>query len=110
MIALKWRYGASIRSSTLQRLNNVNGGDQIPCRIYNLGNRQSENLMDYIAQIEKTLGRKANINFLPMQEWDVKETSADIADAERDFGFKPKTSIYEGIPKFIEWYKDFYNV
>jgi UDP-glucuronate 4-epimerase len=79
-------------------------------RVYNIGNNRSEKLMDYIAEIEKALGRKAEIDFQPMQPGDVPETAADIAATTRDFGFEPKTPISEGVPRFIEWYRDFYGV
>lgn len=85
-------------------------GNDAPCRLYNIGNSRSENLMDFIAVIEKTLGMKAEIEFRPMQLGDVKETYADIAAARRDFGYEPATSINEGIPRFIEWYREYYKV
>ncbi len=80
-----------------------------PHRVYNIGNHRSEKLMDFIAILEQALGRKAEIDFQPMQPGDVAETYADIEDTRRDFGFEPKTSIAEGIPRFIEWYSDFYK-
>lgn len=79
-------------------------------RVYNIGNHRSESLMDYIGEIEKALGRKATIDFKPMQPGDVPETYADIAPATRDFGFIPKTSIREGVPKFIDWYCDHHGI
>ncbi|MBF0374786.1 MAG: SDR family NAD(P)-dependent oxidoreductase [Alphaproteobacteria bacterium] len=85
-------------------------GKTPPARIYNIGNHRAEPLMRFIALIESTLGRKANIRFEPMQPGDVKETYADIADIQRDMGFAPRTGIDEGIPKFVEWYRGFYGV
>ena len=81
-----------------------------PCRLYNIGNNKTETLMDFIAEIEKALGRKADIDFQPMQAGDVKETYADIDSMRNDFGFQPSTGINVGIPRFIEWYKTFYGV
>jgi UDP-glucuronate 4-epimerase len=81
-----------------------------PYRLYNLGNSRSEKLLDYIAVIEEALGRKAEFERLPMQTGDVKETFADISAAQKDFGFSPKTTIREGLPRFIEWYRAFYKV
>ena len=81
-----------------------------PARLYNIGNHRSEQLMDYIRLIEESLGRKADIRFAPMQPGDVKETYADIADLERDVGFKPTTPISVGVPRFIEWYKTYHKV
>ncbi len=74
-------------------------------RVYNLGNHQSERLLDFIATLEAALGQKADVVMKPMQMGDVKETYADIEATKRDFGFEPKTTIAEGIPKFIEWFK-----
>jgi len=78
------------------------------CEVFNLGNNKSELLMDMIDLIKKELGKKAEINFLPMQPGDVKESFAEIKQSEEKLGFKPTTSIEEGIPKFIKWYKKYY--
>ena len=78
--------------------------------IYNLGNNNSENLSDFIKIIEKTLNITAKKNFLPLQPGDVPETFADISQSKTDLRFNPKVKISEGIPKFIQWYKSFYNV
>lgn len=80
-----------------------------PYKVYNIGNHKSEPLMRFISVIETALGRKAQIEFEPMQPGDVKETFADIGPLRRDFGFAPETSIDEGIPRFINWYRDFYG-
>jgi UDP-glucuronate 4-epimerase len=86
------------------------GGADAPHRLYNLGNNRSEELRDFIALIEAALGRKAIVELAPMQPGDVKDTYADIEASRRDLGFAPKTTIREGIPKFIEWYRRFYRV
>lgn len=83
---------------------------QVPTRVYNIGGNKTESLMDYISEIEKALGKKAIYEFLPIQPGDVPETSADIEATQRDFGFEPKTTISEGIPKFIAWYKDYHKI
>lgn len=80
-----------------------------PYRIYNIGNNHAENLMSFIEVLEKSLGTKAEMNLMPMQPGDVKETSADIKAIKKDFGFEPKTAIEDGIPRFVEWYKEFYG-
>ena len=80
-----------------------------PHKVYNIGNNSSESLMRFISLIEDALGIKAEIEFMPMQLGDVKETYADIDATKRDFGFNPTTSIDQGIPKFVEWYKTFYG-
>ncbi len=86
----------------------VKNGDDAPHRILNLGNSKSENLMDFIAVIEKSLGKTADIEFLPMQKGDVKETYADIAETTALTGYKPTTTINEGVPKFIKWYNEYF--
>lgn len=79
-------------------------------RIYNIGNNQSEALMDFIHTLEDIIGKKARIRFEEMQPGDVKETIADIADTTKDFGFLPKTNIQEGLKSFVKWYRDYYHV
>lgn len=79
-----------------------------PHRVLNIGNSRSEKLLDFIAEIESALGRKANLEFLPMQPGDVQETYADISETSALTGFSPSTPIHEGVPKFIEWYKNYY--
>lgn len=81
----------------------------VPHRVLNIGNNKSENLMDFVATIEKALDKKADINFLPMQDGDVKETYANIDETSRLTGYKPTTSIGEGIEKFVAWYKEYYE-
>lgn len=80
----------------------------VPYKVYNISNSRSEPLMDFIAVIEQTLGRKAIIDMHPLQIGDVEATFADIDDLHRDVGFTPKTTIREGIPKFVEWYLGYY--
>lgn len=81
-----------------------------PCRyrIYNIGNNNPVPLMDFVEAIELALGKKAVKEFLPLQPGDVPATYADVNDLVEEVGFKPKTSITEGIEKFIEWYLDYY--
>lgn len=78
-----------------------------PCEVFNLGNHKSENLMDMIAIIENELGKKAEINFQPMQPGDVKESFADIATSKEMLNYEPTTNIDTGIKKFVEWYKEY---
>lgn len=82
---------------------------QMPHRVYNIGNSQSEKLMDFVAAVENALGKKAEIDFQPMQPGDVADTYADIEDTRRDFGFNPRTSMNDGVVKFIEWYMEYYG-
>ena len=79
-------------------------------RVYNIGCHRSEPLMRFISILEEALGQKAETELLPMQPGDVKETYADITDARRDFGFAPTTTIDEGIPRFVAWYREYYRV
>lgn len=81
-----------------------------PARVYNIGNNRSERLMDFVGLVEQSLGIKAEYKFEPMQAGDVKETYADIAAIQRDVGFAPTTPISVGVPKFIEWFKQFHKV
>jgi UDP-glucuronate 4-epimerase len=84
-------------------------GPGVPYRVYNIGNHRSEPLMRFIGVIENSLGMKANVNFMPMQPGDVKETFADTDALRNDFGFEPATSIDEGVPRFVHWYREFYR-
>lgn len=78
-------------------------------KIYNIGNNQPEQLMDYISALEKCLGKKAEKEYLPMQPGDVYETYADVQDLMNDFDFKPSTTIEEGLSKFAEWFLNYYK-
>ena len=80
-----------------------------PFRLYNIGNNEPVQLMRYIEVIEECLGRKATKNFLPMQPGDVPETFADIDDLVRDVGYRPATSIEEGVRRFVDWFCDYYG-
>jgi len=80
-----------------------------PHKIYNLGNHRSEKLTDFIAAIEQALQKKAIIQLEPMQPGDVQATYADIEISRRELGFSPETPMSVGIPKFVEWYRDFYG-
>jgi len=81
-----------------------------PYRIYNIGNNKPVQLMDFINALEKALGRKAKLDLLPMQMGDVPSTMADVSDLERATGFRPRTSIEEGIAAFVKWYREYYDV
>lgn len=80
-----------------------------PYKLYNIGNNSPVELLRFIEVIEEKLGKKAVKNLLPIQEGDVPETFADVEALTNDVGFKPSTSIEEGIGKFIEWYKEYYK-
>jgi UDP-glucuronate 4-epimerase len=80
-----------------------------PYKIYNIGNNTPVALMDFIDAIEKSLNRKAEKNFLPMQPGDVPATWANVDDLIEDLGYAPSVPIEEGVKKFVEWYLDFYG-
>jgi len=80
-----------------------------PYRLYNIGNNKPVELLRFIEVIEEKIGKKAIKNLLPIQEGDVPETFADVDDLIRDVGFKPATSIEDGVGKFIDWYKEYYK-
>ena len=80
-----------------------------PWRIYNIGNSNPVQLLDYIDAIEKSLGLKAEKEFLPLQPGDVLETFANIDDMKIFFGYSPSTSVSQGVEQFIKWFKDYYN-
>ena len=81
-----------------------------PARIHNVGNNRPEELMRVVMLLEKELGRVATKEMLPMQPGDVVETFADISSLQRDAGFKPDTSIEEGIREFVAWYRNYCNI
>ena len=80
-----------------------------PYRVYNIGNNQPEPLLELVSTLEKALGVKAELELLPMQAGDVKETYADIEPIRRDVGYEPTTSLAAGIPAFVDWYREFYE-
>lgn len=86
------------------------GTSSAPARIYNIGNHQPVELLRFIEVLEQTIGKKAKKKLLPIQPGDVPATYADIEDLSRDVGFKPATPIEVGIPRFVQWYREFYKV
>ena len=90
-------------------LNPQNSSSWCPYKIFNIGNSNTINLMQYIECIEKTLGKKANKIFLPMQPGDVEATYADTSLIESWINFKPSTKIEKGIKEFVKWYLNYYG-
>ena len=88
----------------------VSVDEQAPCRLYNIGNHRSEPLMRMIGLIEDALGKKAQIDFQPMQPGDVRESFADIDAISADLGYEPTTPIDIGIPKFVDWFKAYEGI
>jgi UDP-glucuronate 4-epimerase len=81
-----------------------------PYRLYNIGNNQPVELMHYIEVLEDCLGRKAEMNLLPLQPGDVPATYADVGDLVRDVGYKPDMSVEQGIANFVAWYRDYHGL
>ncbi|MBR6531879.1 MAG: NAD-dependent epimerase [Clostridia bacterium] len=78
--------------------------------VYNIGNNSPEKLMYFIETLEKAIGKEAEKEFLPMQPGDVYQTYADVTPLVEKFGFKPSTTIEEGLGRFVEWYKEYYKI
>ena len=81
-----------------------------PWRVVNIGNGQPVQLMKFVEAIEAALGQEAKKNFMDMQPGDVPATAADTSALEAWTGFKPNTSVKEGVARFVSWYRDFYRV
>ena len=103
-----------------ERKNGEDGLPIPPYAVYNIGNNRPENLLDFVDILQQELIRaevlpqdydfEAHKELVPMQPGDVPVTYADTSALERDFGFKPSTSLRDGLRKFAEWYKEFYKV
>lgn len=93
---------------------NANSGDisesSAPYKIYNIGNNNPVKLMDFVEAIENKIGREAEKNFMPMQPGDVPSTYADVSGLIKDFEYHPNTPIQEGVNRFIDWYRDFFEI
>lgn len=85
------------------------GSSYAPFKVYNIGNSNPVELMDYIGALEKALGKTAKKNMLPLQQGDVPATYADVTDLKRDTGYQPNTSVEDGVAKFVAWYNEFYG-
>lgn len=81
----------------------------VPYKIFNVGNSQPTQLMDYIHALERALNKEAKKNFLPMQAGDVPNTAANTSELERWVGFKPATSVQDGVDAFVNWYRSYYK-
>jgi UDP-glucuronate 4-epimerase len=81
-----------------------------PWRVYNIGNSSPVELIHYIEALERALGKKATKNLLPLQPGDVPDTYADVSNLQNDFGYKPATTVEQGIKKFVDWYHIYYKV
>ena len=86
------------------------GTSRAPWRVYNIGNSQPVELLTYIECIEQAIGKKAELNLLPMQPGDVPDTFADVADLVADVGYQPSTPVNVGVRNFVDWYREYYSV
>ena len=86
------------------------GTSRAPYRLYNVGNDRPVELTRYIEVLEARLGRKARKTLLPLQPGDVPVTRADIRDMAREFGYQPRTTLEEGVARFVDWYRAYYRV
>jgi UDP-glucuronate 4-epimerase len=86
------------------------GTSSAPYRLYNVGNHSPVGLLDYIAAIEKAVGKKAKLELMPQQPGDVEETYADIEALKQATGFQPATPLQDGIERYVAWYRDYYKV
>ncbi len=90
--------------------NPDSGTSSAPWRLYNIGNNNPVELMDYIAALEKALGKKAKMDMLPLQPGDVPDTYADVTDLVEQLEYKPSTPIDKGIANFVDWYRNYFNI
>jgi len=96
-------------NANFDALNPDPSSSSAPYKVYNIGNNAPVKLMDFIEAIEEKIGKKAEKNMLPIQAGDVPSTYADVTDLINDLGYKPQTSVKEGISKFVDWYREFFN-
>ena len=108
-MARDFTYIDDIVAGTVAALDRPPSGP-MPHRLFNLGNHRPENLLHFIEVLERALGRKANRRLLSLQPGDVLESYAEIEASRRDLGFEPTTPIEVGIPRFVEWYRDYHGL
>ena len=97
------------RSPNFSNMSPDPGSSSAPWRVYNIGNNKPVELLDVVRLLEEAIGKKAKRELLPMQPGDVPATYADVDDLMRDVGFRPATSITDGIARFIEWYRAYHH-
>jgi UDP-glucuronate 4-epimerase len=90
--------------------NPDSGTSMAPWRVYNIGNSSPVELMDYIAALEKAVGKKAYMEMLPLQPGDVPDTYADVTDLVEKFHYKPATPVDQGVANFVAWYRNYFNL
>ena len=97
-------------NANFDALNPDPSSSSAPYKVYNIGNNAPVKLTDFIEAIEEKIGKKAKKNLLPIQPGDVESTYADVTDLINDLGYKPQTSVKVGISKFVDWYREFFNI
>lgn len=102
-------YIDDVVDGTLRALDETGRFGEVPHRVYNLGNHHPEDLERFIAVLEQAVGRRAERRLLPMQPGDVRSTAADIEATTRDLGWRPTTSIEQGLPRFVDWVREYYR-
>jgi UDP-glucuronate 4-epimerase len=115
-------YAADIAAGVIGAVDHVAGPDaawnseapnpgtsRAPYRLYNIGNQRSVELLRCIEVLEQSLGRRAQMNLLPLQRGDVPDTLADVDSLTRDIGYRAITPIEEGVKRFVEWYRSYYR-
>ena len=99
----------AVPNSNWDSFNPDPSSSSAPYRVYNIGNNNPVNLMDYIKELEINLGKEAKKEFLPIQPGDVPDTYADISDLSDELGYHPSTSVTEGVKNFSEWFKKYFE-
>ena len=97
-----------VLNATLSKENHDSG--EVPYYVYNIGNSKPVRLVDFIKALEKSLGKESIKEYLPMQPGDVYRTEADVSDLVKSTGYRPGTTVDEGVGKFVDWYKEYYRI
>jgi len=97
-----------VLNATLSKENH--DSREVPYNVYNIGNSKPVRLVDFIKALEKSLGKESIKEYLPMQPGDVYRTEADVSDLVKKTGYRPGTTVDEGVGKFVDWYKEYYRI
>ena len=99
-----------IRVLNTPPLKDNHDSKEVPYKVYNIGNSKPVRLVDFIKALEKSLGKESIKEYLPMQPGDVYRTEADVSDLVNNIGYRPSTTVDEGVGKFVDWYKKYYCI
>ena len=97
-----------VLNATHSKENHDSG--EVPYKVYNIGNSKPVQLVDFIKALEKSLEKESIKEYLPMQPGDVYRTEADVSDLVKNTGYRPSTTVDEGVGKFVDWYKKYYRI